>query len=112
MERIGYNRYKEAMRPPLYEHDSDCCTYLGQFAKHDLYYCPQGNIPTVIARFGSDGWQYCSGMAFANHPAIPDKDPTIKAMRVAKSRAIQAKLYTPQSLRKELDDILVEAGVT
>lgn len=51
---------------PLYEHDSDCCTFLGIFKNADLYYCKQMNNPTVIARFSSDPSDYSSGLCFAD----------------------------------------------
>jgi hypothetical protein len=55
-----------------HKHDCNNCTFLGTFANsdttdsgvfYDLYYCPQGAIPTVIARHG-EGGNYMSGMAF------------------------------------------------
>src|SRR3954465_1460085 len=83
---MTYPRYlKRAPMPetspasvPLYEHDCDNCTYLGQMPADpserygvevlDLYYCPQGVLPTVIARYGSEG-DYISGLVFA--PFVP-----------------------------------------
>lgn len=53
---------------PRFEHDCDCCQFLGHFrGEHgpvDLYVHTRGHMPTVIARFGSDG-NYASGMCFA-----------------------------------------------
>jgi hypothetical protein len=44
---------------PLHEHDCDCCEYHGQVASHamllDVYFCPQSDNGTVIARYGVDG---------------------------------------------------------
>lgn len=51
---------------PKFQHDCTACIFLGHFEDHDLYYCDRE--PTVIARFGDDGPQYGSGLAFANHP--------------------------------------------
>lgn len=48
--------------PPRYQHDCTACTYLGQVEEYDLYYCPQGKVPTVIARFGDEGGDYISEM--------------------------------------------------
>jgi len=46
-----------------YKHDCKNCTYLGQFNEYDLYFCLQGGkIPTVIARFSSEGPDYYSGI--------------------------------------------------
>ena len=63
------------MEKPRFVHDCDKCTFLGQFLEYDLYYCPQGNIPTVIARFGDEGWDYRSGMYCA------EIDPVLKEAR-------------------------------
>ena len=64
-------------RPALYTHDCDKCIYLGDYTDYqpsqrqitavfDLYYCPQGGgLPTVIARYGSEGPDYTSGLAGA-----------------------------------------------
>jgi len=49
---------------PTWKHDCDACEFLGMFDKHDLYYCSSTMLPTIIARFGSDGPEYKSGMAF------------------------------------------------
>lgn len=51
---------------PKFLHDCDNCTFLGSFNGHDLYHCMQdGHMPTVIARFGSEGHKYKSGLVFA-----------------------------------------------
>lgn len=60
---------------PRYEHDCDACVYLGEYAPPscqerykvavlDLYFCPGGDA-TVIARYGSEGGEYSSGLVFA-----------------------------------------------
>ena len=56
---------------PRYEHDCKSCAYLGQYREYDLYYCPQHEFPTVIARFGK-GPDYKSGMDFAVKGTIPE----------------------------------------
>lgn len=99
MELIGYDCYRENLRTPVYTHDSDCCSYLGRFGDYDLYYCPQGNIPTVIMRFGDEGPMYYSGMTLAEGSGWPQAHPLIVAARVARSRAIQAGLYHPRGPR-------------
>jgi hypothetical protein len=49
-----------------FQHDCDACTYLGEFRGQDLYFCDECSVgPTVIARYGSDGRQYTSGMELA-----------------------------------------------
>jgi len=57
---------------PKFTHDCEGCKFLGHYEGHDLYYC--AGEPTVIARYGSDGPAYASGLAFANAPLneIPD----------------------------------------
>lgn len=56
---------------PVHKHDCNSCVFLGNYVLTretstdtlDLYYCP--NEPTVVARFGSDGPDYSSGLVFA-----------------------------------------------
>lgn len=54
---------------PWFEHDCEACKFLGKSkGGHDLYWCSQGggtNISTVIARHGSDGPEYISGLGHA-----------------------------------------------
>lgn len=52
---------------PLYEHDCEICTFLGSTQNADLYFCPQGGIPTVLARYSSAGPDYISGMVFVKN---------------------------------------------
>lgn len=69
---------------PLFTHDCPSCVYLGQHDAHDLYYCAkQVGGPTVIARYSSDGPDYCSGMPFAVEGAFG-----IPELFEAKQRAI------------------------
>lgn len=50
---------------PLFKHDCDRCTYLGQSdldGPCDLYHCVQGGgMHTVIARYSDEGHDYNSG---------------------------------------------------
>ena len=52
------------------EHDHDClrCKYLGHVVigneRQDLWFCSSSSIPTLIARWGSEGSQYSSGLTF------------------------------------------------
>jgi hypothetical protein len=72
--------------PARFKHDCDRCVPLGQYNGHDLYWCQQGNWgPTVIARFGDDGPEYTSGMAFVG--SVPE-------LTAAASRAHVAGLET------------------
>ena len=52
---------------PRYQHEcgSGTCVFLGQHGDADLYYCPQGKLPTVIARYSNDSSDYQSGMGGA-----------------------------------------------
>lgn len=80
----------------IHKHDCDCCEYLGTvtalpdaFAPsaidYDLYFCAQGGIgPTVIARYGSEGPQYSSGIGFPHN-----------ALKVAEFRAVRRGLMHP-----------------
>lgn len=57
---------------PRHAHDCENCLFLGVHEEYDLYFCEQaagGN--TLVARYGSSGPDYISGIAFANsHPGI------------------------------------------
>lgn len=68
-EEIDAMSPKQIMR---YEHDCSKCKPLGEFHEYDLYYCDQDAIgmPTVIARYGTDG-DYLSGLRLASmNPAL------------------------------------------
>ncbi len=52
-----------------YKHDCEQCIYLGEFSEQDLYFCEQGGIPTVIARWSDEGGDYNSGIAAAEYIA-------------------------------------------
>lgn len=69
----------DVVNTTLYEHDSDCCTYLGQHeiwegpydGKYDLYICRSFGNFTVLARYSSNGPDYYSGLCLAkNHPPL------------------------------------------
>jgi len=57
---------------PHYTHDCEHCTFLGTVRVSekvfDLYHC---GISTVLARYGNDGPDYSSGLAFATFDGIP-----------------------------------------
>ena len=53
---------------PIYKHDCDVCVFLGSYqrnADYDLYVCKAGK--TLVARWGSEGYQYDSGLALIQH---------------------------------------------
>jgi len=53
-----------------YEHGCDVCQPLGMMGFFDLYYCEKlEGHPTVIARYGDQGYEYFSGMT-GNHPVL------------------------------------------
>lgn len=64
---------------PRFQHDCQCCTYLGQhgdgmlFPHADLYHCTQGGQgnDTVIARYSGDGPDYASGLYFGRYGLNP-----------------------------------------
>lgn len=65
----------------LYQHDCSRCSFLGQHEGHDLYFCEQGGLlPTVIARYGSDGPDYTSGLGWFNIPALVEAERRAKAL--------------------------------
>jgi hypothetical protein len=60
------------LEPPMWEHDCDDCLFLGTHHQHDLYYCQGVNgrrtrFPTLVARYGSNGPQYKSGVPLLKH---------------------------------------------
>ena len=59
---------KTAIPDPIYKHDCDICIYLGSYQlylDYDLYVCKAGK--TLVARWGSEGYQYDSGLALIPH---------------------------------------------
>jgi hypothetical protein len=50
---------------PHFQHDCDDCVFIGHYADHDLYRCPQMGMPTIVARYGDDGAGYTSGPQIA-----------------------------------------------
>ena len=59
---------KTAIPDPIYKHDCDVCVFLGSYQRavvYDLYVCKAGK--TLVARWGSEGYQYDSGLALITH---------------------------------------------
>jgi hypothetical protein len=63
------------MKTLFHEHDCDNCTHLDSVTRdgtdYDLYFCPQGRRPTVIARFGKWG-EYISGLDFSGEGILKE----------------------------------------
>ena len=62
---------KTAIPDPIYKHDCDICIFLGSYqldVDYDLYLCQE--YSTVIARWGSEGPQYDSGLALITHDSV------------------------------------------
>ena len=55
------------METPLFPNVSGAKEFLGVHLGHDLYWDPQVVMPTVIARYGSNGYDYKSGLAAAEY---------------------------------------------
>ena len=80
---------------PRFEHDCEACVFLGASLTHDFYFC-RGNVKkpveetaTVIARFGSDGPDYASGLEIAL--AVENKDPEyplVRALQLARKQGL------------------------
>ena len=70
---------------PRYDHDCDSCVFLGSHRLHDLYFCPQHGIPTIIARFSDEPSDYYSGMSFGKNKII---EPLFAAYRKAVDRGL------------------------
>lgn len=81
---------------PQFKHDCERCVFLGrvysstsehekEMSDFDLYYCDGGSLyETVIARFGSDGPDYMSGLNFT----YIEKEHCVFPLIEAKKRAI------------------------
>ena len=72
-----------SLNTPRYRHDCDVCKFLGIFKDYDLYFCPQGGEPTVIARYSSDGPDYLSGMPTMESRKAKPQYPLSVAHRAA-----------------------------
>lgn len=69
---------------PQWHHDCQQCAFLGRYGGFDLYHCPQGGRPTVVARFGNHNEEFLSGL-----PARP------QALREAQRRSEDRGLLKP-----------------
>ncbi len=71
-----------------FSHDCNDCVYLGSDENNDFYFC-EGGVPTVIARFGNDGWEYYSGFAAAHLLWQQGVDhPLVRALELAKGKGL------------------------
>lgn len=67
---------------PRFAHDCEKCIFLGQYKEYDLYFCKQGGChPTVIARYGNEGCEYCSGLGFSM-PHMQEAEKRAKALNL------------------------------
>lgn len=46
---------------PYYTHDCKACQFVGRLDLYDIYICPQGGNPTIVARYANKGPDYLSG---------------------------------------------------
>lgn len=82
-----------ATETPQWEHDCAKCVFLGRYEQYDLYFADHGGLApgyspmpsTVIARHGSDGENYLSGIPAAGQ---------VPALGEALRRALQRGLLT------------------
>lgn len=82
-----------SQNPPLHTHDCSRCTFLGSDGECDFYYCPQGGLPTLIARWGSAGPEYTS--CLLTSVTLWERDgtgspPLVKALRLAREQGVCA----------------------
>lgn len=90
----------------LYEHDSECCTYLGMSFKddgpyqgsYDLFVCLNKSFggSTLLARYSDDGPDYYSGTCFA----AENRNPVLWE---ASKRAIALGLMTQEEVDREIN---------
>ena len=81
----------EACNEPIFgdaEEPRPKFTYLGYYwhmkRNYDLWYGPDAVEPTVIARFGTDGPDYMSGMVFGWVPDNPEHPLVVARQRAQK----------------------------
>lgn len=73
----------KSVRTARFQHDSDCCRFIGHGLGCDLYWCDQhGMVPTVIARYSSRPSDYQSGLLVAR--AQPVTEPLGLALSLAR----------------------------
>ena len=84
---IGEGKATAENNSPRYRHICPVGVFLGREHEYDLYCCGgHGAAETVIARFGSEGWQYRSGIAFVG------RDPELtEAFKRAKEKGLITK---------------------
>jgi hypothetical protein len=70
---------------PRHQHDCQECVFLGRWGTYDLYY-HGGGFETVIARYGSSGDDYQSGLNAARIPY--PRNPLAVALRRATIREL------------------------
>lgn len=77
---------------PVFKHECPNCTFLGTIAgdqgPYDLYHCPQGLVPTVIARYSSDGPGYTSGWPSKRFAREFPLSPLVEAAKRAIRRGL------------------------
>ncbi len=78
------------MEKAQYTHDCESCTFLGRDVdtnndtQVDMYFCPQGGLPTIIMRYGNEGSEYTSApIAVINNGGIFDESPLLRNMLIA-----------------------------
>jgi hypothetical protein len=77
---------------PRWPANCDTCTFLGPMAEYDLWHCPQGGLPTVIARYGPAGSYKTESAVFM----IKGRDPELReARKRALDRKLQCDLVAP-----------------
>ena len=86
------------MQQPKYKHDCSNCIFLGSFTTekvsykniYDLYYHPNEEpvFRSLVARYGSEGGNYLSGMIFGVYDREDLTSPLGEAWRRAKKRGL------------------------
>lgn len=86
-------------KKPVFEHDCDGCIFLGTYTwkerQFDLYFCPNCDEGSVIARFGSDGPEYASAPLAVVEQANYRPDDDTYPLRVARDRVRLRRLIPP-----------------
>ena len=79
------------MEKAQYTHDCDSCTFLGRDidtgsnTQVDMYFCPQGSLPTIVMRYGNEGADYTSAPINVINSDLDtfDESPLLRNMLIA-----------------------------
>jgi hypothetical protein len=84
-----------------FQHECPSCTFLGHFNDHDLYCCRGSALPTVLARYGNEPYEYISGI-----PSIDSVPELTEAIQRAVKQGLIPKYKTKESDESVIGDFI------